>query len=103
MSLTAPAGQVTAPPAPGRMGSEVQPTEAMAYLEQLGRWRDERRTELDQLDEAALQAPERIGRDQRHHLVHGLVEGGVGPLRAAADHLGLGPGGTRPSGRGWPR
>ena len=57
MSLTAPAGQVTAPPAPGRMGVEVQPTEAMAYLEQLGRWRDERRTELDQLDEAALQAP----------------------------------------------
>ncbi len=29
----------------------------MAYLDQLGRWRDERRTELDQLDEAALQAP----------------------------------------------
>jgi len=57
MSLTAPAGQVTAPPAPGRMGVEVQPTEAMAYLDQLGRWRDERRTELDQLDEAALQAP----------------------------------------------
>jgi hypothetical protein len=57
MSLTAPAGQVTAPPAPGRMGSEIQPTEAMAYLEQLGRWRDERRTELDQLDEAALHAP----------------------------------------------
>ena len=57
MSLTAPAGQVTAPPAPGRMGVEVQPTEALAYLDQLGRWRDERRTELDQLDEAALQAP----------------------------------------------
>jgi len=57
MSLTAPAGQVTAPPAPGRMGVEVQPTEAMAYLDQLGRWRDERRTELDQLDEAALHAP----------------------------------------------
>ncbi|HSU35783.1 MAG TPA: hypothetical protein VLJ88_08985 [Propionibacteriaceae bacterium] len=56
MSLTAPAGQVTAPPAPGRMGAEIQPTEAMTYLEQLGRWRDERRTELDQLDEAALQA-----------------------------------------------
>ena len=57
MSLTAPAGHITAPPAPGRMGSEVQPTEAAAYLEQLGRWRNERRTELDQLDEAALQAP----------------------------------------------
>ncbi len=57
MSLTAPAGQVTAPVAPGRMGTAVEPNAAMAYLEQLGRWRDERRTELDQLDEAALQAP----------------------------------------------
>lgn len=57
MSLSAAAGPVTAPPAPARMGVEVQPTEALAYLEQLGRWRDGRQAELDQLDQAALQSP----------------------------------------------
>ena len=57
MSLSAAAGPVTAPAAPGRMGAEVQPTQALTYLEQLGQWRDGRRAELDQLDQAALQSP----------------------------------------------
>lgn len=57
MSLSAAAGSVTAPVAPGRLGVEVQPSQALAYLEQLGRWRDGRQAELDQLDQAALQSP----------------------------------------------
>ena len=39
------------------MGAEVQPQQAQVYLEQLGQWRDARRAELDQLDQAALQSP----------------------------------------------
>jgi hypothetical protein len=39
------------------MGVEVQPSQAMTYLAQLGQWRDGRRAELDQLDQAALQSP----------------------------------------------
>ena len=35
----------------------MQPTQALTYLEQLGQWRDGRRAELDQLDQAALQSP----------------------------------------------
>ena len=57
MNLSAAAGPVTAPPAPGRMGAEVQPDQARVYLEHLGQWRDGRRAELDQLDQAALQSP----------------------------------------------
>jgi hypothetical protein len=57
VNLSAPAGPVTAPAAPGRMGSEVQAQQALVYLEQLGQWRDARRAELDQLDQAALQSP----------------------------------------------
>ena len=57
MSLSAAAGPTIAPPAPGRMGVEVPPDQARVYLEQLGRWRDGRRAELDQLDQAALQSP----------------------------------------------
>lgn len=57
MSLSAAAGPVMAPAAPGRMGVEIQPSQAMAYLTQLGQWRDGRHAELDQLDQAALQSP----------------------------------------------
>ena len=57
MNLSAAAGPVTAPPAPGRMGVEVQPAQALAYLTELGQWRDGRRAELDQLDQAALNSP----------------------------------------------
>lgn len=49
------AAPVVAPPAPGRLGTPLAVAEAAGYLEALGRWRDARRRELDQLDRAALQ------------------------------------------------
>jgi hypothetical protein len=56
MSVVTPAGQVTAPVAPGRMGQALDAMAAQVYLDELGRWRDGRRRELDELDKAALQA-----------------------------------------------
>lgn len=49
----------TAPQAPGSLGEDIMPQELLTYLSALGTWRDRRRGELDQLDEAALHAPER--------------------------------------------
>lgn len=49
---------VSAPPAPARWGEPVEQTAMLRYLEQLGQWRDGRRTELEELDRAALAAPE---------------------------------------------
>jgi hypothetical protein len=46
----------TAPTAPGRLGQPLVAQEALRYLEALGTWRDERKAELDVLDEAALGA-----------------------------------------------
>ena len=57
MSVAALAGHVTAPVAPGQMGSAVQAQAAQLYLDQLGKWRDGRRRELDELDNAALRSP----------------------------------------------
>lgn len=48
------AGSVQAPVAPGRMGVAADPTALLGYLDQLGRWSRTRRTELDELDRAAL-------------------------------------------------
>ena len=61
MSIPAPgpAGSVTAPPAPGSLGADVPAAELLAYLDALGAWRDARRAELDELDEAALRSPDR--------------------------------------------
>jgi hypothetical protein len=56
MTVSAAVGQVSAPVAPGRMGSALEPQAAQTYLDELGRWRDGRRHELDELDKAALQA-----------------------------------------------
>jgi hypothetical protein len=56
MSVIAPAQQVTAPVAPGRMGQPLDAREAQVYIDALGRWRDGRRAELDELDNAALHA-----------------------------------------------
>ncbi len=50
-------GYALAPAAPGSMGADVAAHELLEYLDLLGRWRDQRRAELDQLDEAALRAP----------------------------------------------
>jgi hypothetical protein len=57
MIVSTAAGQVSAPVAPGRMGSALDTQAAQVYLDELGRWRDGRRHELDELDKAALQAP----------------------------------------------
>ena len=46
------------PEPPGRIGTAVSPEDALHYLEALGIWRDQRRAELDLLDEAALAAPD---------------------------------------------
>jgi hypothetical protein len=54
--VVAPAGQVTAPVAPGRMGSALEIQAAHVYLDELGEWRDTRRRELDELDKAAMQS-----------------------------------------------
>jgi hypothetical protein len=56
MSVVTPAGQVTAPVAPGRMGQALDMRAAQVYVDELGRWRDGRRRELDELDKGALQA-----------------------------------------------
>ncbi len=46
-----------APGAPGKLGTPLGVTEAVTYLELLGRWVDERRRELDVLDQAILASP----------------------------------------------
>lgn len=48
----------SAPVAPGRLGTPLVALEALRYLEALGAWRDQRKAELDLLDEAALEAPD---------------------------------------------
>jgi hypothetical protein len=56
--MTATMASASAPAAPGRLGAPLLATEALRYLEALGVWRDQRKAELDLLDEAALQAPD---------------------------------------------
>jgi hypothetical protein len=48
----------TAPPPPGRIGSQVPSRDLLAYLDALGNWRNRRSAELDELDQAALQSPD---------------------------------------------
>ncbi len=48
-----------APTAPGAMGQDAPPEALLAYLGELGTWRDRRRVELDALDEASMRSPER--------------------------------------------
>jgi hypothetical protein len=42
------------PPAPGALGTDVPDRELLRYLDAMIRWKDERRAELDRLDQAAL-------------------------------------------------
>jgi hypothetical protein len=46
----------TAPAAPGRLGQALVPQDALQYLGALTTWRDERKAELDLLDDVALRA-----------------------------------------------
>lgn len=43
------------PAAPGSLGADVPAPELLRYLDAMMRWRDQRRTELDALDRAALE------------------------------------------------
>lgn len=45
-----------APAPPGRIGSSIPAKDLLTFLDVLGTWRDRRRAELDELDQAALQA-----------------------------------------------
>jgi hypothetical protein len=56
--VTGPAtsGRASAPAAPGRLGMPLETQAAMVYVAALGHWRDERKRELDELDQAALGA-----------------------------------------------
>ena len=56
--MATPIATATAPRAPGRLGVPLTPPEALHYLDALGTWRDQRRAELDRLDEAALASPD---------------------------------------------
>lgn len=53
--------EVTAPAAPGRLGEPVDPTACLRYLSALGEWRNARKSELDLLDRAALDARDGSG------------------------------------------
>jgi hypothetical protein len=54
--VIAHADTAVTPEPPGKIGSAISPEDALHYLEALGAWRDQRRAELDRLDEAALNA-----------------------------------------------
>lgn len=56
--MIAAMASATAPAAPGRLGQPLVAQEALRYLEALGEWRDQRKGELDLLDQAALEAPD---------------------------------------------
>ncbi|WP_151524195.1 hypothetical protein [Serinicoccus kebangsaanensis] len=51
-------GYTHAPVAPGSLGADVPDTELLAYLDAMLRWKDQRRTELAALDQAALEVEE---------------------------------------------
>ena len=56
--MIAPAATAITPQPPGRSGEAITPEDALHYLEALGAWRDQRRGELDLLDQAAMAAPD---------------------------------------------
>ncbi|MCA0291386.1 MAG: hypothetical protein LCH82_07050 [Actinobacteria bacterium] len=55
------------PRAPGRLGVPVTAAEALRYLTDLGLWLDERRKQLDAIDQAALAAPDQTDREALTH------------------------------------
>lgn len=55
MTVRTPTASAPAPP--GKMGSSVPATELLSFLDALGTWRDRRKAELDELDQAALHSP----------------------------------------------
>ncbi len=81
---------VTAPAAPGRLGVALDPAQAQSYLAELEEWLRGRRTELDEIDAAALAADraDELTRDlalsmalwkaaaDRHQLLRATWDGG---------------------------
>lgn len=55
------------PRAPGRLGVPVTAAEALRYLTDLGLWLDERRKQLNAIDQAALSAPDQRDREALTH------------------------------------
>jgi hypothetical protein len=58
VTVIAPVATAITPAPPGHIGSAISPEDALRYLEALGAWRDQRRAELDLLDDAALNSPD---------------------------------------------
>ena len=56
--MIAPATTAITPTPPGRIGVAITAQDTLHYLEELGAWRDQRKSELDLLDEAALRQPD---------------------------------------------
>lgn len=87
------AATVIAPSAPGRLGTPVDAPAALHYLEELARWRDARRLELDQLDQAALAAPARVRTGRPAATTPAAVTGDImlslALWKAAADRYAL--------------
>jgi hypothetical protein len=54
--MTVRAPTAVAPQPPGKIGSSIPAKELLTFLDALGTWRDRRRAELDELDQAALQS-----------------------------------------------
>ncbi len=83
---------VTAPPAPGRLGAPVDPAACLAYLSALGDWRDARKSELDLLDQAALES--RKGADVTDDIALSMVlwKAASDRYEQLAGRVGLGPG-----------
>ena len=106
----APAGHGAGGPGPDGRRGRAHPGRWPTST-QLGRWRDERQAELDQLDQAALQSPNgaaatsditlsmalwKAVSDRYEQLLATWDSGRVGPDRAdAAGHADLGPAGRR--------
>ena len=92
----APAGlrplMTTAPVAPGRIGEAIEPAAIQDYLRDLEAWVRARRTELDELDAAALAADRGAEVASDMALSLSAVEGGLRPLPADLRDLGRRPG-----------
>jgi len=58
--VIAPPATAITPEPPGRIGEAITPDDALHYLEALGAWRDQRRSELDVLDETAMATPDGV-------------------------------------------
>lgn len=78
-------GYAVAPTAPGALGEDVPDRELLRYLDAMTRWKEQRRTELHALDQAALGLEDAAQRQQ----VTPDVTLSMTLWQAVADRLGL--------------